>query len=174
MYIARHFVNDRARKIRHPFYGPFRVKQVTGNSTILVSLTKGKKKIVSQRDMKFFKGHALTKAINPNVDKVFPELEGSDDDIPHDQTNNDTNDAQGTQTNNNNSTNSTSKSPHNNINSNNGAQKHLNHKTDNTTKTSITQTNNNNTTNHMSNKGKVDKGNIIQKPPQSRYNLRPR
>ena len=44
VYIARHFVSDKARKMRHPYYGPFRVKQVTGNSTKLVSLATGKEK----------------------------------------------------------------------------------------------------------------------------------
>ena len=77
VYISRHFVSDKARKIRHPFYGPFRVMQIIGNSTVLADLTTGKKKRVSQRDMKFFKSQTISKNDNENVDKVFPEAAGA-------------------------------------------------------------------------------------------------
>ena len=78
VYISRHFVSDKARKVRHPFYGPFRVIQITGNSTVLADITTGKRKRVSQRDMKFFKSQTLSKNDNQNVDKVFPEAAGTE------------------------------------------------------------------------------------------------
>ena len=77
VYISRHFVSDRARKMRHPFYGPFRVVKVTGNATVLSDLATGKEKRVSQRDMKFFKSQTVNKTDNKNADKVFPEAEGT-------------------------------------------------------------------------------------------------
>ena len=72
VYLQRRFVSDQAHKIKYPYVGPFRVKEVMGNSVRLLSLTTGKEKRASMRSIKLFKGNTLTRTQNKNIEKVFP------------------------------------------------------------------------------------------------------
>ena len=84
VYLQKHFVNEKAHKIKHPYAGPFRVKDVAGNTVELVNLSSGKTKRASMRQLKLFKAESLTRSCNPNIDRVFPSEKHTDIDLNND------------------------------------------------------------------------------------------
>ena len=81
VYLQNRFVGDKAYKIKTSFDGPYRVTDIAGNTVQLKSLTSGKCKRASMRDLKLFKGNTLTKTNNKNVDKPFPIYQNTEWDV---------------------------------------------------------------------------------------------
>ena len=75
VYLQRRFVGDPGYKLKYPYLGPYRVKEVAGNTVVLESLTTGKTRRASMRHLKIYKDGTLTRTQNRNVDRVFPEHE---------------------------------------------------------------------------------------------------
>ena len=72
VYLQKRFVDKKGYKLHFPFYGPFRVTEVSGNTVLLKCLESGKIKRASMRDIKLFKGEVLTKNDNKNVGRLYP------------------------------------------------------------------------------------------------------
>ena len=78
VYLQRHFVGEKAYKIKHLYIGPFRIEQVKGNTTKLLNLGTGKERQASMRNIKLFKAENLNRNSNPNVGRIFPTKEPRD------------------------------------------------------------------------------------------------
>ena len=95
VYLQRRFVSDKGHKLKHPYIGPYRVMDVSGNTVVLKSLTNGKSRRASMRHLKIYREDTLTRTQNPNVGRVFPmsstEEEEFLDDIPEGEVENATN-----------------------------------------------------------------------------------
>ena len=72
VYLQKHFVNDRAHKIRYPYIGPYRVVRIAGNTVELLNLASGKVRRASMRQLKLFKASDLNKTDSPNVHRPYP------------------------------------------------------------------------------------------------------
>ena len=72
VYIQRHFVNEKAHKIRYPYTGPYRVTSVQGNTVELNELATNKVKRALMRQLKLYKAGSLSKTCHPNVGRIFP------------------------------------------------------------------------------------------------------
>ena len=72
VYVKRHFVADRGRKLRYPFEGPMRIMDMQGNTVILRSLATGKHKRSSMRELKLVRAENITKTESQNAYEPFP------------------------------------------------------------------------------------------------------
>ena len=72
VYLQKRFAGDKAYKIKSAYEGPYRVSDIAGNTVQLKSLTSGKCKRASMRDLKLYKGGTLTKTNNKNIDQPYP------------------------------------------------------------------------------------------------------
>ena len=79
VYLQRRFVGDRGYKLKYPFIGPFRVKEVLGNTVVLLSLVTGKQRRANMRHLKLYKDGTLTRTQNDNIERVFPRENESEE-----------------------------------------------------------------------------------------------
>ena len=78
VYLETVFVNDKARKIKYPYFGPFRIESIRQNSTTLVNLATGESRRASMRNIKLYRAEVVTHDQNPNADRIFPTAENND------------------------------------------------------------------------------------------------
>ena len=78
VYLETVFVNDKARKIRYPYFGPFRIDSIRQNSTTLINLATGESRRASMRNIKLYRAEAVTHNQNPNANRIFPTAENND------------------------------------------------------------------------------------------------
>ena len=84
VYLQKRFAGDKAYKIKSGFEGPYRVTDIAGNTVQLKSLTSGKCKRASMRDLKLYKAGTLTKTNNKNVGQPFPIFQDTQWDMESD------------------------------------------------------------------------------------------
>ena len=80
IFLRKHFVNDPGYKVKYPFYGPFRIVDIIGNTVRLLNLTTGIEKRASMRHLKIFRYQDMSKTDHSNVDQIFPDENDYDDD----------------------------------------------------------------------------------------------
>ena len=78
VYLETVFVNDKARKIKYPYFGPFRIDSIRQNSTTLINLATGESRRASMRNIKLYRAEVVTHNQNPNSSRIFPTAENND------------------------------------------------------------------------------------------------
>ena len=80
VYLRAVFVSQQAYKLRFPFRGPFRIIKIEGSTVHLKSLTTGKIKRASMRNIRIYAAESVSKSEHPNASEPVPLEEDPDSD----------------------------------------------------------------------------------------------